>query len=84
MGWGRSVHTLDTKSRVPDPGEGVGRQVRLERPADRGGLHPKGRNEEEDVSEANVAARRSGPSRKHRPTPDRSQAITTPSHSDVR
>ena len=50
-----------------------GRQERTDDPADRGGLHPKGRNAMEDPGVARVAARRGGITGQRRP-PARSRS----------
>lgn len=44
-----------------------GRQERTDRPAEKGGLHPQGRNKVEDPGAAGVAARRGGPTGQRRP-----------------
>lgn len=46
-----------------------GRQERTDDPADRGGLHPQGRNAMEDPGFARVAARRGGITGQRRPPP---------------
>ncbi len=82
MGGGGSARS---RSRVPAPVSGVGGRTRLAWPAERGRPHPKGRNGVEDVSEANIAACRSGPRKERRPPRERGLAITkTTSRSDDR
>jgi len=54
---------------APAPEKGVGGKERTGRPAGRGGPHPQGRNKEEDLSEAQVTARRGGPRGERRPLP---------------
>jgi len=53
-----SFHSF--KTTTAGAGMAGGRQERTDKPAEGGGLHPKGRNEEEDPGVAGDAARRGG------------------------
>jgi hypothetical protein len=47
-------HAANQKPACLTPREGVGRQGRPERPAEGGGQHPQGRNEEEDAGRSHA------------------------------